>query len=563
MAPMRGWAPANGWWWRPTKATAPSCACPPPSRWSPTPIPIIWIIYGTFDKMRDAFQRFVENVPFYGFAVLCLDHPEVQAMVGRITDRRIDHLWLSAPGRCPRRQCAASPKAPRISMCVFTDRRKGTETRLDGMQPAHAGRAQCAERLAAIVVARELGVQRRRDPQGAGRVSRASAAASPRSASGTAPPSSTITPTIPSRSPPRCKAARQAYAGPVVAVVQPHRYTRLRDTFEQFATCLNDADVAIIAPVYAAGEQPIEGINRDTYAEALRAHGHRNVHHHRRRGRSRRRCGAATSSRAARSSVLGAGSITALDAQPAEEAGGAGVMMTRPCDALPPVRGTYTPRRAAEGPGLVSRRRPGGNSVPSRRCRRSGDLPGRASPPTCACQRDRRRLQSSGARWRHSRRGGPAAGRVRQDRSRGHARARRRRGAGCARWRAPAADAGIAGLEFLRGVPGTIGGALQDECRLLWPRDQGHLRRSHRPRRQGQQDHAFAPPTWASPIARRRRRDDLIFVEAVFEGTPDDPARHPRPHGRAGRQPRGQPADQVARPAARPSRIRPATRPGS
>src|SRR6202012_2446789 len=73
------------------------------------------------------------------------------------------------------------------------------------------------------------------------------------------------------------KAARQAYSGPVIAVVQPHRYTRLRDTFEQFASCLNDADVAIIAPVYAAGEQPIEGINRDTYAEALRSHGHRNV----------------------------------------------------------------------------------------------------------------------------------------------------------------------------------------------------------------------------------------------------------------------------------------------
>ena len=62
-----------------------------------------------------------------------------------------------------------------------------------------------------------------------------------------------------------------------MAVVQPHRYTRLRDTFEQFATCLNDADVAVIAPVYAAGEAPIGGINRDTYAEALRAHGHRHV----------------------------------------------------------------------------------------------------------------------------------------------------------------------------------------------------------------------------------------------------------------------------------------------
>ncbi|MEJ0043824.1 MAG: cyanophycin synthetase [Rhizomicrobium sp.] len=73
------------------------------------------------------------------------------------------------------------------------------------------------------------------------------------------------------------KAARQAYAGPVIAIVQPHRYTRLHDTFEQFAKCLNDADIAIVAPVYAAGEKPIEGINRDSYAEALRAHGHRDV----------------------------------------------------------------------------------------------------------------------------------------------------------------------------------------------------------------------------------------------------------------------------------------------
>jgi UDP-N-acetylmuramate--alanine ligase len=73
------------------------------------------------------------------------------------------------------------------------------------------------------------------------------------------------------------KAARQAYSGKVVAIVQPHRYSRLRDTFEQFAKCLNDADVAVIAPVYAAGEQPLDGINRDTFADALRSHGHRDV----------------------------------------------------------------------------------------------------------------------------------------------------------------------------------------------------------------------------------------------------------------------------------------------
>src|SRR5258708_3844944 len=73
------------------------------------------------------------------------------------------------------------------------------------------------------------------------------------------------------------KGAGKAYSGPIVAVVQPHRYTGLRDTFDQFCTCLNDADVAIVAPVYPAGEQPIEGFDRDSFAQALRAHGHRSV----------------------------------------------------------------------------------------------------------------------------------------------------------------------------------------------------------------------------------------------------------------------------------------------
>jgi UDP-N-acetylmuramate--alanine ligase len=73
------------------------------------------------------------------------------------------------------------------------------------------------------------------------------------------------------------KAARQAYSGPIVAIVQPHRYSRLRDTFEQFSTCLHDSDTAIVAPVYAAGEQPLPGFDRDSFADSLRAHGHRHV----------------------------------------------------------------------------------------------------------------------------------------------------------------------------------------------------------------------------------------------------------------------------------------------
>jgi UDP-N-acetylmuramate--alanine ligase len=231
--------------------------------------------YGTFENMRDAFQRFVENVPFYGFAVLCIDHPEVQAMVGRITDRRIVTYGFSPQADARAINVSFSEGASHFD-CVFTDRRTGTETRLEGMSLPMPGEHNVQNAMAAIVVARELGVadgtirKGLAEFRGVGRrftkVGEVNGAAIIDDYAHN-----------PFKIAAALRAARQAYKGPVVAVVQPHRYTRLRDTFEQFATCLNDADVAVIAPVYAAGEAPIEGINRDTYAEALRAHGHRNV----------------------------------------------------------------------------------------------------------------------------------------------------------------------------------------------------------------------------------------------------------------------------------------------
>jgi UDP-N-acetylmuramate--alanine ligase len=231
--------------------------------------------YGTFENMRDAFQRFVENVPFYGFAVLCIDHPEVQAMVGRITDRRIVTYGLSPQADARAVNVRFSEGASHFD-CVFTDRRTGAETLLEGMSLPMPGEHNVQNAMAAIVVARELGVatgiikKGLAEFRGVGRrftkVGEVNGAAIIDDYAHN-----------PFKIAAALRAARQAYKGPVVAVVQPHRYTRLRDTFEQFATCLNDADVAVIAPVYAAGEAPIEGINRDTYAEALRAHGHRNV----------------------------------------------------------------------------------------------------------------------------------------------------------------------------------------------------------------------------------------------------------------------------------------------
>ena len=129
-------------------------------------------------------------------------------------------------------------------------------------------------------------------------------------------------------------------------------------------------------------KQPIEGINRDSYAEALRAHGHRNVLTI--EGEADLAAAVAPYLKPGGAMVgPGAGSITGWMHNLQKKLEGA-VMMTRPCDMLPPVRGTYHPRCAAEGSGLVPRRRPGGSPVPSRRCRRPGDVPGGAGPPICA-----------------------------------------------------------------------------------------------------------------------------------------------------------------------------------
>lgn len=231
--------------------------------------------YGTFDNMRAAFQRFVENVPFYGFAVLCLDHPEVQAMVGRIIDRRIITYGFGPQADVRAINVRFADGASHFDV-VAADRVKGTETRIENLRLPMPGEHNVQNVLAAITVARELGVGEdtiRSALAGFGGVNRRFTKVG--SWNGL-----TIIDDYahnPFKIAAALKAARQAYAGPVIAVVQPHRYTRLRDTFEQFCQCLNDADVAIIAPVYAAGEAPIEGFNRDTYAEALRAHGHRNV----------------------------------------------------------------------------------------------------------------------------------------------------------------------------------------------------------------------------------------------------------------------------------------------
>ncbi|SRR5579885_3505316 len=231
--------------------------------------------YGTFEKMRDAFQRFIENIPFYGFAVCCLDHPEVQAMVGRIVDRRLITYGTSPQADVRAVNVRFSEGASHFD-CVVADRRKHTEHHLEGMRLPMPGEHNVLNALAAITVSRELGIGdeiiRKALNNFAGVTRRFTRV-------GEWKGSAIIDDYAhnPFKIAAALKAARQAYAGPIVAVVQPHRYTRLRDTFEQFCTCLNDADAAIIAPIYPAGEQPIEGVTHIAYADGVRAHGHRNV----------------------------------------------------------------------------------------------------------------------------------------------------------------------------------------------------------------------------------------------------------------------------------------------
>ena len=215
--------------------------------------------YGGFEQVKDAFVEFVENVPFYGAALLCVDHPEVQTIIPRLRDRRIVTYGFAALADV--RGDNVTPGSGRQSLRRHParPRRRGAHDRRH--RPADARppqRPECARRDRRRRRARHSG---RGDRSAASSGSTGSSAASPRSARSTARPSSTITATIRSRSRAVLSAAREGAEGRVIAVVQPHRYTRLRDLMDEFQGAFNDADVVFVAPVYAAGEEPIEGVD--------------------------------------------------------------------------------------------------------------------------------------------------------------------------------------------------------------------------------------------------------------------------------------------------------------
>ena len=231
--------------------------------------------YGDFEKVKGAFQAFVENLPFYGFAVMCADHPEVLRMIARIHDRRIITYGFNPQADVRAINVSFSEGSSHFDV-VFRDRRKQTESRITGLRLPMPGEHNVSNAVAAIAVARELGVTEnaiKRALERFGGVKRRFTRVGEWHGAAIIDDYGHHPVEIAAV----LKAARQAYSGPIVAIIQPHRYTRLHDLFEQFCTCLNSADTAIVTPIYPAGEAPILGIDRDALAEGLRAHGHKQV----------------------------------------------------------------------------------------------------------------------------------------------------------------------------------------------------------------------------------------------------------------------------------------------
>lgn len=230
--------------------------------------------YGDFSALRRAFDQFVETIPFYGFAAVCLDHAEVQALVGRVTDRRLVTYGFN-PQADVRAENVRFDKSGATFDVVFRHQASSAR-RIEGVSLPMPGEHNVLNALAATIIARELGVSdiAIRDGFAAfdGVKRRFSDAGEWQGVQiiddyGHHPVEIAAS----------LRAARNVTQGKVIAVVQPHRYSRLDDLFDDFCACFNDADCVIVGDVYAAGEAPIEGRDKEGLAAGIARHGHRAV----------------------------------------------------------------------------------------------------------------------------------------------------------------------------------------------------------------------------------------------------------------------------------------------
>jgi UDP-N-acetylmuramate--alanine ligase len=230
--------------------------------------------YGTFDVEKEAFRTFVQNIPFYGFAALCIDHPEVQALIGRINNRRLITYGMSPQAEVRAENLRNRPGGVEFDVRIAS---RGEVPRVvKSLLLPMFGFHNVQNALAAIAIANEMGI----DDETIARGLKSFAGVKRRFTKTGETDGVTVIDDYghhPVEISAALQAARDVSRGKVIAVVQPHRYTRLRDLFEEFCTCFNDADVVIVSDVHEAGESSIEGIDRDALVQGLQARGHRRV----------------------------------------------------------------------------------------------------------------------------------------------------------------------------------------------------------------------------------------------------------------------------------------------
>ena len=231
--------------------------------------------YGSFDAVRKAFFAFVSNIPFYGLAVLCIDHPEVQALIPQVSDRKIITYGFNAQADIRAENMTTNESHTEFDI-VFSGRSSMAGTRLDKVSLPMIGKHNVQNALAAVAIAQEMDTPAKTIRKGL-----ASFSGVKRRFTVTGKSNGVTVVDDYGHHPVEISAvlsaARASARGRVIAVVQPHRYSRLKYLFEDFCTCFNDADTVVVADVYAAGEEPIKGIDRDGLIDGLRAHGHRDV----------------------------------------------------------------------------------------------------------------------------------------------------------------------------------------------------------------------------------------------------------------------------------------------
>jgi UDP-N-acetylmuramate--alanine ligase len=228
--------------------------------------------YGSFAGVKDAFVQFIENVPFYGAALLCLDHPEVQAILPRVRDRRVVTYGFSTQADIRGVNLTPIPGGNRFEAIIRE--RDGTVRSIEHIELPMPGRHNVQNALAAIGVALELGIDDATIQKGFAKFSGVK-----RRFTKVGEVGGVVVIDDYGHHPVEIRAvlsaAREGVANRVIAVVQPHRYSRLGNLMEDFQQAFNDADMVYVAPVYAAGEAPVEGVDAQALVDGLKRRGHR------------------------------------------------------------------------------------------------------------------------------------------------------------------------------------------------------------------------------------------------------------------------------------------------